>query len=118
MKRGKMTNIELKELIELKVESIKNEIKPSLDLIDYKLNELREINCTEHPEIITHQKITNSRVTHLEEENIERDKNLFIVSWINKNPKITILIFIMFWFVLSGLSKYIDPIDLVIKIFN
>jgi len=116
MKRGKMTNIELKELIydvlDARLANIENKIDSGNNIITYQIKDLKESNCEEHGSIITHQKITNSRVTHLEEVNVERDKKLQLWEWINDNKKSFLFITIVGWFVLNVLSDVITWADI------
>ena len=110
MPRGRMTNIELKELIEVHMNSIRQEIKSTKDLMDYKFEEQKKINAKDHNEIITHQKITNGRVNALERKSQ-------VLGWIARNPKITILSVIVGWFILHSLSETFT-LETIIKIFK
>ena len=102
-----MTNIELIQMIDLKfeamnlkVDAVDNRIKSTYNMIDYKFEELKEVNSTQHQEIIEHQKITNGRVNHLEEKNGHIEKKIGLLEWVTKHFKLVIIGGVVIWFVL------------------
>jgi len=55
-----MRNEDLKELLEVHTQAVKAEVRATTDLLGYKIDE-----------VIEHQKVTNGRVTNLEEERLD-----------------------------------------------
>lgn len=106
-----MTNIELKELIQVSLASIKDQIKANSDLMEYKFSELKEANAIDHGEMIAHQKITNSRVTKLE------DKTK-ILDFLNSNKKLVFSGAVAFWILLFVTVTVFGIPALVGKLFN
>ena len=111
--REKVSNIELKDLVELHLSSIREEIKGFKEMSEYKFDE-----------VITHQKITNGRVTKLDcytneisEKHVKEIEDIKEVvrpvSWATKNKKILLISVIVGWFALDILSKSIELIDLL-----
>ena len=97
MNRGRMTNIELKELIELHLTSIRNEIKSGNDMLEYKISEI------------------TYKVKALELDYNVTQKHLKTMDWVDRNKRLLIVLAVIFWFVLDIASKSIELID-VLKI--
>lgn len=60
-----MRNEDIKEILEAQTKAVKAEIKATTDLLGYKLDE-----------VINHQKITNGRVTELEDKSANFDTHI------------------------------------------
>jgi hypothetical protein len=110
---SKVSNIELKDLVELHLSTIREEIKSLKVMSEYKFNE-----------IIGHQKVTNGRVNALEEgldkivvchdkDMVELKQRIKLVEWVDKNKKLLIIYGITLWFVLDVISKSIELVDIL-----
>ena len=98
-------------------EEMKSDISIN-DMIEYKFQELKESNARDHGEIIEHQKVTNSRVTHLEDCTDKIKVELKPLNWIVKNPKTLIALSVVAWFALSLLSTSSIKLIELLKIFK
>lgn len=86
-----MNNIELKELFEAHMKTLKAEIRAGNDMLSYKVDE-----------VISHQKTTNGRVNCLEDRFDKHDdchhdleSRLSLWLWIRRNPGWSIAILIV-----------------------
>lgn len=104
-----MSNIELKDLIELHLSSIREEIKSASELSEYKFDMI----IKRQDETIEHQKTTNGRVTKLEVTAEDLKSRLKPVEWVGKNKKSLLVTIIAGWFLLDIVSKSVDWLDII-----
>lgn len=103
---NRMSNIELKDLIELHLQAIREEIKAGNIMSEYKFDEM-----------IAHQKVTNGRVNVLEEHVEELQHKVSLYDWLKTNWKWTIAIGVFVWFILHSMSD-VFTIQEIVKLFK
>jgi hypothetical protein len=112
---------DIKEMAQLKLTAMHGEMIAKNDAVLGEMKLYHEKQMAALHETITLQKITNSRVNHLEEKNvkIEGDINNIwkqgrILVWVNKHPKIAILVLLLLSAAFSYVAQFLS-IETILK---
>lgn len=112
---------DIKEMAQLKLTAIHGEMMAKNDAVLGEMKIYHEKQMAALHETITLQKITNSRVNHLEEKNIKIEgdiNNIWkqgrILVWVNKHPKIAILVLLLLSAAFSYIAQFLS-IETILK---
>ena len=97
------TNIEIKELIELHMTSLRAEIKAGNDIIGYKLDGVNEHLATLNGRMLTQETKTDSMCKDI----VEIQNNVKPLIWIKQNPLKGAVIFIL---MVAGIALLADKV--------